>query len=91
MIPDDPIPDTEPAPDLAPHIALDYVSAKLGPGEQRVLARVAERRVHGMTVYVPLDLANDIRDFRRREAREQLEDVLVDLVCAWLQAEEVAA
>ena len=86
---DDFIPDTERAPDMGPRTALDVAVSRLGPDEQRVLTRIAERLVHGRTVYGRLNLADDARAFRACEAREELEDALVYLACAWLKSEEV--
>ena len=53
--------------------------------------RIAERLVLGATTYGPLDIASDPRSFRSREAREEVEDALVYLACAWLKGEEVAS
>jgi hypothetical protein len=86
---DEPIPDTERAP-CSVHGAnaqLDHAVARLGPDEVLVLARIAERLTVGATVYGPLQLSTDLRDFRSKEAREELEDALVYLACAWLKAE----
>jgi hypothetical protein len=87
----DPIPNTERTPHMGIRVALDFAVSKLGPDEQRVLTRIAERLVLGATEYGPLDIANDARAFRSREAREEVEDALVYLACAWLKGEEVAA
>ena len=76
---------------MGARIALDFVVSQLGADEQRVLTRIAERMVLGKIVYGSLDLENDRRAFRNREAREEIEDALVYLACAWLQSEEVAA
>ena len=90
---DEPIPDTERAP-IPMHGArdtLDHAVARLGPDEVFVLARIAERLVTGSAVYGPLQLATDLRDFRTTEAREELEDALVYLACAWLVAQRAPA
>ena len=76
---------------MGARIALDFVVSQLGADEQRVLTRIAERMVLGKIVYGSLDLENDRRAFRNREAREEIEDALVYLACAWLQSQEVAA
>jgi hypothetical protein len=76
---------------MGTRVALDFVVSKLGPDEQRVLTRIAERLVLGSTTYGPLDLSTDPRSFRSQEAREEVEDALVYLACAWLKTEEVAA
>jgi hypothetical protein len=72
-------------------IALDHAVSQLGPDEQRVLTRIAERLALGATTYGPLTLVSDPRFFRSKEAREEVEDALVYLACAWLKGEEVAA
>ena len=59
----------------------------LGLDEVRVVTRIARRLQHGFETYGALEVALDHRDFRRREAREELEDALVYLACAWLKAE----
>ena len=59
--------------------------ARLGDDELRVLARIAERLLHGARLYGRMELATDKRAFRTREAREELEDALVYLACAWLK------
>jgi hypothetical protein len=59
--------------------------AQLGDDEVRVLARIAERLRNGARVYGRMELATDKRAFRTREAREELEDALVYLACAWLK------
>lgn len=57
------------------------------PRMGRVLARIALRLRAGSFVYGTLRVAFDERDFRHEEAREELEDALVYLACAWLKAE----
>ena len=84
------IPDTQRDPSLGTRAALAFLVSKLGADEQRVLVRIAERLMHGGTVYGPLVLTRDTRDFRSREAREEIEDALVYFACAWLKSQEVA-
>jgi hypothetical protein len=55
----------------------------------RVLARIAERLKAGQTTYGSFCLETDPREFRAKEAREEVEDALVYLACAWLQNQEV--
>jgi hypothetical protein len=83
-------PDTIRNPDVGTLCALDQAIAKLGRDEHRVLTRIAERLVLGVTTYGPLDLTSDPRSFKSREAREEVEDALVYFACAWLKGEEVA-
>jgi hypothetical protein len=73
-------------PGAAAWRALAAHAAWLGDDEMRVLARIAERLRHGAGVYGQLHLHRDTRDFRK-EAREELEDALVYLACAWLKQE----
>ena len=61
------------------------VACQLGDDELRVLVRIAERLRHGASVYGPLRIATDARAFRAKEAREEIEDALVYLACAWLK------
>jgi hypothetical protein len=75
------------APEDAARATLHGVTCDLGCDEVRVLTRIAERIRAGRLVYGPLFLANDRRTFRSKEAREELEDALVYLACAWLKAE----
>jgi hypothetical protein len=86
---DEPIPDTLPM--LTPHDAaravLTGVACELGLDEVRVLVRIGERLKTGRTQYGRLHLASDMRSFRSKEAREELEDALVYLACAWLKSE----
>jgi hypothetical protein len=63
---------------------LSGIARNLGHDEVRVLTRIALRLRGGREVYGPLDLATDARQFRQKEAREELEDALVYLACAWL-------
>ena len=53
---------------------------------------LAERLRVGQRQYGFLNLASDPRSFRSKEAREELEDALVYLACAWLRdsTQEVA-
>jgi hypothetical protein len=59
----------------------------LGAEEVCVLVRIAERLKAGGRAYGPLHIAQDNRAFRSKEAREELEDALVYLACAWLKAQ----
>jgi len=88
---EDSTPSTERAPTMAARVALDFAVSQLGPDEQRVLTRIAERLTLGATTYGPLSLVSDPRSFRSKEAREEVDDALVYLACAWLKGEEVAA
>jgi hypothetical protein len=67
--------------------ALTGVLCELGCDEVRVLTRIGERLRAGRRDYGPLVLSGDPRSFRSKEAREELEDALVYLACAWLKAE----
>jgi hypothetical protein len=80
-------PDTERTPFTNARAALDTTLDTLGVDEVRVLGRIAERLKFGATQYGQLDLMHDGRPFRTREAREELEDALVYLACAWLKEE----
>jgi hypothetical protein len=86
---DEPIPDTLRmiSPEDAARDALEGVLCSLGRDEVRVLTRIAERLNTGRRLYGPLYLATDARAFREKEAREEIEDALVYLACAWLKAE----
>jgi hypothetical protein len=86
---EEPIPDTLRmiAPEDAARATLHGVACNLGHDEVRVLTRIGERIQAGRRAYGPLFLANDARSFRSKEAREELEDALVYLACAWLKAE----
>jgi hypothetical protein len=86
---DEPIPDTVPmvTPKDAARAALDGVVRSLGRDEIRVLTFIAGRLAVGQRQYGPLLLAVDPREFRGKEAREEIEDALVYLACAWLKAE----
>ena len=82
---DDTLPGFPPA-DFA-RAELSGIARDLGHDEVRVLTRIAVRLRQGREVYGPLDLATDPRQFRTKEAREELEDALVSLAylaCAWL-------
>ncbi len=85
---DEPIPDTIPmiTPKDAARAALDGVVCSLGRDEIRVLTFIAGRLEMGQRQYGPLLLATDLREFRDKEAREEIEDALVYLACAWLKA-----
>ncbi len=89
MTDDESIPDTQRAltPEDAARATLTGIACQLGHDEVRVLARIAERLKGGMAVYGPLRLEADTRRFRTKEAREELEDALVYLACAWLKTE----
>ena len=67
---------------------LNAIVDQLGVDEIRVLTSIAERLLFGAGAYGLLELASDTREFRRREAREEIEDFLVYLACAWLRALE---
>src|SRR5580692_762984 len=86
---EEPIPDTLRmiTPEEAARATLHGLAYNLGRDEVRVLMRIAERLRAGRLVYGPLTLACDVRSFRGKEAREELEDALVYLACAWLKAE----
>jgi len=66
---------------------LSGIARDLGHDEVRVLTRIAVRLRGGREVYGPLDLASDAREFRSKEAREEVEDALVYLACAWLKTQ----
>jgi hypothetical protein len=88
-------PDDEPIPDTVRMITYEDAARaslrtsilELGLDEVLVLDRLAERLRSGQRQYGFLHLANDRRAFRSKEAREELEDALVYLACAWLKAE----
>jgi hypothetical protein len=80
---DDTLPGFPPA-DFA-RAELSGIARNLGHDEVRVLTRIAVRLRQGREVYGPLDLATDAREFRSKEAREEVEDALVYLACAWLK------
>lgn len=86
-MPDDDQDDTLPGfpPEDFARAELSGIARALGHDEVRVLARIAVRLRDGREVYGPLDLATDTREFRATEAREELEDALVYLACAWLK------
>jgi hypothetical protein len=63
---------------------LGALGEKLEADELRVLVSIARRLLDGIRAYGPFDLARDRRDFRSKEAREELEDALVYLACGWL-------
>ncbi len=87
---EEPIPDTLRmiTPEDAARAMLNGVACNLGRDEVRVLTRIAERLQVGRRAYGPLYLATDTRTFRGKEAREELEDALVYLACAWLKEAE---
>ncbi len=76
-------------PESAARATLTGLTCELGDDEVRVLTRIAERLLGGQATYGQLHLALDPREFRGKEAREEVEDALVYLACAWLKAEEV--
>ena len=69
----------------SPWRELTAITAQLGDEEVRVLVRIAERLRGGMHSYGQLSLNIDRREFRRTEARQEIEDALVYLACAWLK------
>jgi hypothetical protein len=77
-------------PEDAARATLSGLACELGHDEVRVLTRIAQRLRGGRDTYGPLDLSVDTRTFRGKEAREEIEDALVYLACAWLQDQEVA-
>jgi hypothetical protein len=86
---DEPIPDTLRmiTPEDAARATLYGIVRSLGRDEVRVLTRIAARLQVGSRMYGPFYLATDTRVFRDTEARQELEDALVYLACAWLKAE----
>jgi hypothetical protein len=82
--------DTVPTATTLARMELDAVLDTLGGDELRVLTRIAERLEAGSDVYGPLKITLDDRHFRSKEAREELEDALVYLACAWLKREVAA-
>lgn len=83
----DDISDTEPGPTMRARRELEAVVSALGTDEVQVLVRIAERLKCGAERYGLLHLATDNRAFRSQEAREEIEDALVYLACAWLKRE----
>jgi hypothetical protein len=59
-------------------------AAQLGADELAVLVLVAERLVRGRQIYGELNLATDVRDFRR-EALEEAADMAVYAAAALLR------
>jgi hypothetical protein len=78
---------TERTPRVGARLELDAVADTLGVDELRVLTRLGMRLRQGAMVYGALNVAFDAREFRSEEAREELEDALVYLACAWLKTE----
>ena len=72
-------------PEDAARAALRDVVGDLGHHEVRVLTRIGERLRAGQRQYGLLCIPTDPRSFRTKEAREELEDVLVYLAIAWLK------
>ena len=83
----DEAPDTEPGPTVLARQELEAIVDALGTDEVQVLVRIAERLKRGAETYGSLHLSADDRAFRSQEAREELEDALVYLACAWLKSE----
>jgi hypothetical protein len=69
-----------------PYFELGAIVATLGADEVRALTRIAHRLRMGQAAYGYLNVAGDTRAFRA-EAREEIEDCLVYLACAWLKQE----
>jgi hypothetical protein len=69
----------------SPWRELAAITAQLGDDEVCVLVRIAERLKGGMHAYGELRIAVDRREFRKTEARQEVEDALVYLACAWLK------
>jgi hypothetical protein len=91
--------DDEPVPDTLRHfstassrVELDSILDGLDGDEIAVLAHIAKRLEMGRKIYGPLQIADDPRAFRSKEAREELDDALVYLMIFWLKAaaQEVA-
>jgi hypothetical protein len=81
LIDDEPIPDTLRVitPEDAALAMLNGVASDLGRAELRLLTRIAKRlRVGGLT-YGPSFL-------RSEESRQEIDEALVQLLCAWLTA-----
>jgi hypothetical protein len=74
-------------PEDAARASLRSIILTLGLEEMLVLGRIAERLRRGQEQYGFLHVASDRRSFRSTEAREELEDALVYLACAWLRSE----
>ena len=70
---------------LTPREELLAIVDTLGADEVRALTRIATRLQQGAVVYGRLDIARDGRDFRGKEAREEIEDALVYFACAFLK------
>jgi hypothetical protein len=69
----------------SPWRRLGTIVSQLGDDEVRVLVRIAEGLREGMRTYDELHIAVDRREFRKTEARQEIEDALVYLACAWLK------
>jgi hypothetical protein len=84
---DEPIPDTLRmiTHEDAARASLRASVLALGLEEVLVLRRIADRLRAGQRQYGFLHIASDPRTFREKEAREELEDALVYLACAWLK------
>jgi hypothetical protein len=84
----EPIPNTErQLTRFAAYVELDDLLDTLGAEELAVLVQIAKRLQLGQHMYGLLHVRSDPRAFRSKEAREELEDALVYLACAWLKAE----
>jgi hypothetical protein len=90
--PEEPMPDTlrMVSPEDTARAMLHGVVGYLGRDEVRVLTRIAERLRFGRQAYGPLFVAGDRREFRGKEARQEVEDALVYFACAWLKSEVAA-
>lgn len=69
-----------------PYFELGAIVATLRTDEVRALTRIADWLRMGQAAYGYLNVAGDTRDFRA-ESREEIEDCLVYLACAWLKQE----
>ena len=67
-----------------PTAELDAIARELGPDEIRVLVAIARRLALGRSVYGPLDVKGDARDWRK-EATEEACDLSVYLTAELLR------
>jgi hypothetical protein len=74
-------------PEDAARAGLRSIILTLGFDEVLVLGRIAERLRNGQRQYGFLHLTRDPRSFRGTEARQEIEDALVYLACAWLKSD----
>jgi hypothetical protein len=81
LIDDEPIPDTLRVitPEDAARTMLNGVAGDLGRAELRLLTRIARRLRVGRLAYGPCLL-------RSKEARQEIEDALLQLACGWVTA-----